>query len=976
MTQHIVRNLTIILFSIAACDVLAAADLSAIVERGPHHRVWERVWQERTEEGQIVERASKVMELATGMHYWGDGTWQDSKEEIEIGAQGAVARLGQHQVTFAPNLNAAGAIDLVSPDGKRFRSHVLGVAFTDAASGQSVLIAEIKDSVGEIHKNQVVYPDAFLGEILGNVRYTYSRAGLEQDIIILTPLPSPAAYGMDPATTRVEIWTEFLNPPAASIGSRVLHEETDAIKRATMLVPDLTDETLNFGTMSIGGGRAFPLEGTQEAGLPVAKTWATIDGRNFLIETVEFPTVAPLLQALAPAARLQNQQQARAKPQKQTRLQFAQALPKLQASSKNASKLMRLAGTPMSGRGLVFDYIQLNSTLTNCTFSAQFTYRITGPVNLYGTNNVLEGGTVIKFDAGVGATIDVKGILRTDTDLYRPAVLTATHDASFGEKIAGTLNGYYASPALNFDFSVSGQPAALQNLRILYATTGVRFNGGTGHELRHVQVGLCGTAIQADSAGYSIRNGLAWNLTNALAGSGSTTGSWENVTFDAVTNLISSSVGFFTNCLLTAVANTNGILGASNITLASSSGVYNTVGSGYHYLAESSPYRGLGTANINSNLAQDLKARATQAPLTLTNLIATNTTLAPQIPPDTNQVDIGFHYPILDFLASGVTVSNATLALTNGVAIGIDYSASQWGFILKQGKVVSIGNALKTNYLGRAHMVQELSAGNPGTRACFYDALSASGTRDCELRLRFTDFSQLIEDGYLLYIGTKFGAIEFTDSRMYNQSIVLTTSGTGTLVCGLTNTYWERGGIVLGQFTTGGGVTVHLRNNLFRNVGSFHFAGGNTTWTVRDNLFDTALLDDHGGTVDSSHNAYFLTTNALPGGVNDIVLTNLVYDTGPFSRYYLPTNSPLVDAGSVTNASLTRFYWYTSFTNQAVEGTTRLNIGKLWMAVSDGRPIDSDGDGVPYWTDGDPNSPGIGLLTITIESPANGALVQ
>src|SRR6266576_2382189 len=108
-------------------------------------------------------------------------------------------------------------------------------------------------------------------------------------------------------------------------------------------------------------------------------------------------------------------------------------------------------------------------------------------------------------------------------------------------------------------------------------------------------------------------------------------------------------------------------------------------------------------------------------------------------------------------------------------------------------------------------MSQELSGGNPDTRACFYDDLSTNGSRDCAVVLRFTEFTQLIEDGYLLYVGTKFGALEFSHSRMYNQSIVLTTSGSGTLVCGLTNSYWERGGIVLGQFTPGPDVTVHLR---------------------------------------------------------------------------------------------------------------------------------------------------------------------
>ena len=37
---------------------------------------------------------------------------------------------------------------------------------------------------------------------------------------------------------------------------------------------------------------------------------------------------------------------------------------------------------------------------------------------------------------------------------------------------------------------------------------------------------------------------------------------------------------------------------------------------------------------------------------------------------------------------------------------------------------------------------------------------------------------------------------------------------------------------------------------------------------------------------------------------------------------------------------------------------------------------DWDGDGVLNWADADPNSTNIGVLTITIESPVNGALLQ
>ena len=40
-----------------------------------------------------------------------------------------------------------GSIDMLMPDNKRLRSKPLGIAFYDASSGKSLLIAELKDSI-------------------------------------------------------------------------------------------------------------------------------------------------------------------------------------------------------------------------------------------------------------------------------------------------------------------------------------------------------------------------------------------------------------------------------------------------------------------------------------------------------------------------------------------------------------------------------------------------------------------------------------------------------------------------------------------------------------------------------------------------------------------------------------------------------------------------------------------------------------
>ena len=94
-----------------------------VVEKGANHRVWQKFSETGAPIGSYVE-------LASGLHYWDGVQWADSREEIEIVEGGALAQRGPHKVGFAANANTLGAIDFVSSDNKRLRSHVLGLAYT------------------------------------------------------------------------------------------------------------------------------------------------------------------------------------------------------------------------------------------------------------------------------------------------------------------------------------------------------------------------------------------------------------------------------------------------------------------------------------------------------------------------------------------------------------------------------------------------------------------------------------------------------------------------------------------------------------------------------------------------------------------------------------------------------------------------------------------------------------------------------
>ena len=168
-------------------------------------------------------------------------------------------------------------------------------------------------------------------------------------------------------------------------------------------------------------------------------------------------------------------------------------------------------------------------------------------------------------------------------------------------------------------------------------------------------------------------------LTN-LNGSAST-GRVEHLTVDGASwfnanGTFSSSNLAVTNSILVAVTNRGAYSGSSVSVLSSANGLFQSVGGGGHYLASGSPYRDAGVPTINSNLLRDFRWCTTFPPLIWTNLVLVNTTLTPIPQRDTDIPDIGYHYPALDYyLPSPITVTNATLTIANGTAIGFAASS-------------------------------------------------------------------------------------------------------------------------------------------------------------------------------------------------------------------------------------------------------------------------------------------------------------
>ena len=423
------------------------------VDTGANYQVWR--WQtfEPLGNGNIVTHNHSVTELASGLNYQNaNGQWVPSQEEITPYAQGAVAQQGAYQVAFASDLSVAGAIDMQTPDpAKRLQSDILGLAYFDRSTGNSVLFAQIQSSQGElISSNQVLYPKAFNG-VNADVRYTYKNGSFEQDVILREQPPTPESFGLDSATTEIEVLTEFLNPPAPTINETIQPDTA------------LPDDDISWGVMSIAKGKAFDLGEGRREGLRVhvRRQYLEIDGRHILVEGVLISKIRAQLSTLP----LQASVGARL-PMMASKVRVLPKGPQMQAAAK--AKPMKLAAVAPSNKGFVLDYIELNTDQTNYVFQGDTTYYISGEFNCKGTTT-FEGGTVVKLDGSGQINTDPAGTVVCASGPYRPAVFTSINDNSVGQ----TISGSSGTPDFSDVYTVIsgfGTTASFHDLRFSYCT--------------------------------------------------------------------------------------------------------------------------------------------------------------------------------------------------------------------------------------------------------------------------------------------------------------------------------------------------------------------------------------------------------------------------------------------------------------------------------------------------------------------------
>jgi archaellum component FlaF (FlaF/FlaG flagellin family) len=422
-----------------------------VVGQDGDHRLWLRETYEQRADGEVITNLHNVTELATGMNHLVNGVWVASTEDIEILPNGtAAATNGQHQAYFPGDIYN-GVIEVVTPDGQHMQSRPLALSYDDGT--KTVLIAVLTNSIGQVlGTNQVIYTNAFTG-FAADLRYTYTKAGFEQDIVLREEPPVPEAFGMNTENTRLQVLTEFFNT-------------TDPQQTVMPVTPSdgLADTALNFGTMKMVRGKAFEIGDSARKSVAVYKSWQKIQGRTFLVEELpvraieaelgQLPLPVPAAPAPNPGGPLIN------------KITPPGGLPPVRLV-KTSTKAIQLARADMKYKsGVVLDYVELNNRGPNL-FQADTTYWLDGEYSAGAAT--FEGGTVIKADPA--GQMDVDSITN-NTTAYRPAIFTSYADDSVGESI-DSIDPYYTySGPTCFDvntFLNISQSNVVRNMHFYYA---------------------------------------------------------------------------------------------------------------------------------------------------------------------------------------------------------------------------------------------------------------------------------------------------------------------------------------------------------------------------------------------------------------------------------------------------------------------------------------------------------------------------
>jgi hypothetical protein len=439
---------------------------SQVIARGQHYKVMQAVRRIVTASGKSLVITNRYTVVANGLNFQdANGNWIESHPIVQSYAGGIACVGASYSVILATNLNTAGAVDLETSDGQRLISNPLGLGFYDPDTGKSVVLAQVKDCGAVVSSNHILYPDAFTG-LKASVEYVYDIGHFHQNITLLTaPSAQPSDYGMG-SRTRLEMLSELLQGPTPVTTTHVLTSVINPAQRAAMVSPDLLDQTLKFGSMAMGLGRAYPVGGmtTNQPGMTVPKQLINQSGRNILIESVPWATASALLSKPQQSASLGSPSGkpglTRDLPEARlakTGTNFTARLAQVTKSSPVKLAVNSIGGAklPLSrNSGFTLDY-DLVESCTDFDFYEGGTFLVVGNLSLDGTTTI-DDSVVLKYADFAKLTINGTILNPGNTPSIAALLMTSLDDDSVGDIIDGSTGNpsvdYSGAPALDLEY--------------------------------------------------------------------------------------------------------------------------------------------------------------------------------------------------------------------------------------------------------------------------------------------------------------------------------------------------------------------------------------------------------------------------------------------------------------------------------------------------------------------------------------------
>jgi hypothetical protein len=506
--------------------------------------------------------------------------------------------------------------------------------------------------------------------------------------------------------------------------------------------------------------------------------------------------------------------------------------------------------------------------------------------------------------------------LEIHNSAYEPVVMTSWEDDTIGETISGSSGTPSTEVGYGFAFGPVDLTGTIAHFRISHIEYGIYAQSLGPEEFYHFQFVKCGTAILAEHDVY-LGNALMDHCTVGFEGDSVLIRS-GHLTMNTASYIHSGNYSTlqFTNSLFVAVdaklyGSGSALAGAKNGFYDVDSGFpfganpldehasgppFVTAGAGSNYLDQQSDAVTGGTIDgIPPTLRDDIRTRTTKAPQLLTGTLSQNVTWAPTGIADTADLshpDLGFHFPIVDYLVSGLTANLKTITVLDGTIVAFDFREAAYGLRLQGSDIVSRGGATKLNRFIRAHAVQEqrLPYSVSGNANFKFEAASSTVST---ARFRFSKFSMMAGAGSYFYDITSLDKWEFLHSQVHGGRFNHQVYGNSGKMVGWTNCLFERVNIELLNAAPG---YLFLYNNTFFG-GTLSLASAASGWVVKDNLFDAVTLSEGPHNIGNSHNAYF-NTSTLSGSGPHRTLTTLLYENGPLGRFYIDSTPGPISSGA------------------------------------------------------------------------------